>query len=450
VFGGGQSEMMRLKRFLRSNKLTARLLGFISGNPVYSGALVIGSGTVLAQLIGILTLPIITRIYDPTEMGILAVYSSILSIAVITATLKYDFSYLLPDNEEAATNIFALCIILLILTSIIFSLAVLFAGDLLVDFLGLDSLGQYYWLLIPGFMGAGLYSILNHWAIRKRDYHRITYTKINQSASGALSKIILGLLSFGPIGLILGHVASQAAGIGTLGKAMWKSERKNLRHVSLSRITSVAKEYRSFPIFNLPASLVNALSFQLPTLFLIAIYDSHVVGLYALTHSLLILPAGLISTSIGQAFLGEVSKMVRERSSGLRELYLKTIKHLTLIAAPIIGILAVASPFLIPLVFGSEWADAGLLALPLAIMIIPQFVVSPTTCLTLYGYNHWTLVWDIARVCGVAIGFYISYGFGLSILATLTVYAIVMLIMYVINVILNLKAISALSSLDRQ
>jgi len=136
--------MMRLKRFLRSNKLTARLLGFISGNPVYSGALVIGSGTVLAQLIGILTLPIITRIYDPTEMGILAVYSSILSIAVITATLKYDFSYLLPDNEEAATNIFALCIILLILTSIIFSLAVLFAGDLLVDFLGLDSLGQYY------------------------------------------------------------------------------------------------------------------------------------------------------------------------------------------------------------------------------------------------------------------------------------------------------------------
>lgn len=437
--------MMRLKRFLRSNKLTARLLGFISGNPIYRGALVIGSGTVLAQLIGILTLPIITRIYDPTEMGILAVYSSILSIITLTATLRYDFSYILPEKEETATNIFALCIILLVLTSIVFSLVVLFAGDLLVNFLGLDSLGQYYWLLIPGFIGAGLYSILNHWAIRKRDYRRITYTKINQSTGGALSKIVLGLLSFGPIGLILGHIVSQVAGIGTLGKAMWKSERKNLRHVSPSGIESAAREYWTFPVFNLPASLVNVLSFQLPTLFLMVIYDSHVVGLYALMSSLLVLPLSLISTSIGQAFLGEVSKMVRERSSGLREVYLKTIKHLTFIALPTIGALTIASPSLVPFVFGSEWADAGILAIPLAILVIPQFIVSPTTRLEIYGYNHWNLAWDVARVCGVIAGFYLSWSFELSIPHTLMIYSAIMLIMYIINIFLNLRAICSIT-----
>lgn len=438
--------MMRFKRFLHKNQFTARILSVFSSNPVYRGAMVIGSGTVLAQLIGILTLPIITRIYDPADMGVLAVYSSILSIAVITATLKYDFSYILPEKEETATNIFALCIILLTLTSIAFSLVVIFAGDALVNLLGLDSLGQYYWLLIPGFMGAGLYSILNHWAIRKRDYRRITYTRINQSASGAFSKIILGLLTFGPFGLIIGHMISQVAGIGTLGKAMWKSERKNLRHVSTSGIKSAAKEYWAFPAFNLPASLVNKLSFQLPTLFLMTLYNSHIVGLYALAYSLLILPASLISTSIGQAFLGEISKMVRERSSGLREMYLKTIKHLALVAIPTVSALAIVSPFLIPLVFGGEWADAGLLAIPLAIMLIPQFIVSPTTCLTIYGYNHWTLAWDVARVCGVVAGFFLAWLFGLSIFYTLLVYSAIMLVMYVINIFLNLKAISNITS----
>jgi O-antigen/teichoic acid export membrane protein len=438
--------MIKFRHFFSNNKLTAKLIGFISKSPIYSGALVIGGGAVVAQLIGMVTLPLITRIYNPTEMGMLAVYSSILSIAVIAATFRYEFAYTLPKKEETAAHLFVLCITILFLTSIAFSIVVIFAGDALVNLLGLNSLGQYYWLLIPGFIGAGLYQILNYWSIRQRDYKRITYTKINQSVSGAASKIVLGLLSVGPMGLIIGQIISQVAGVGTLGKAMWKAEKKNLKNISFSGIKSVAKEYWTFPMFNLPASIVNTLSLQLPSLFLAAFYGSHTVGLYFLAHSLLVLPASLVSSSIGQAFLGEISKMVREESSGLRQLYLKTVKHLSLIAIPTIGVLALAAPFLIALVFGDEWTDAGLLCIPLALMVIPQFVVSPTDRLTIYGYNHWTLIWDITRVAGVIVSFYISYHFGFPVLIALTSYATIMLIMYIINILLNLKAISKFTS----
>lgn len=439
--------MIRFKRFFRKNRLTARLFDFISKSPLYSGALIIGSGTIVAQLIGIATLPLITRIYNPAEMGMLAVYSSILSIAATAATFRYEFAYTLPKREETVANLFALCIIILFLTSIAFSLVVLFAGDALVNLLGLNSLDSYYWLLIPGFIGVGLYSILNYWAIRHRDYRRITYTKINQGASGAVSKIVLGLLSFGSLGLIVGYLISQMAGIGTLGKAMWEADKGNLENVSFSGIKSVATEYWSFPMFNLPASMVDALTFQLPSLFIVAFFGSHTVGLYALAYSLVVLPMSLISSSIGQAFLGEVSKMVREESSGLRHLYLKTLKHLSILAIPTIGIFAFAAPFLISLVFGDEWADAGLLCLPLALMVIPQAIVSPTTFgLIVYGYNHWTLIWNTARVGGVIVSFYISHYFGFSVIATLAFYAAIMLIMYIIHIILNLKAISILTS----
>jgi O-antigen/teichoic acid export membrane protein len=400
----------------------------------------------LAQLIGVITLPIITRIYTPSEMGILTIYSSILSIAVIAATFRYEFTYILPEKEEKAANIFALCIMILSITSVAFSLIIILAGDVLVDFLGLGSLGNYYWLLIPGFVGAGFYSVLNYWAIRHRDYHRITYTRLNQSFGGAISKIILGLLSFGSIGLIFGHIISQVAGIGTLSKAMWRTEKRNLGKVSISGIKSAAREYWTFPAFNLPSSILNTLSLQLPPLLLVAIYDPHIVGLYALAYGILVIPSSIVSSSLGQAFMGEVSKIVRERSPGLRQVYLKTVRDLALIAIPSIGIIALTAPFLISLIFGNEWADAGLLCIPLAIMIIPQFIISPTTHLTIYGFNHWMLMWDIARVSGVVVSFYISHYFGVSVLITLLLYSSVMLIMYVILVPLNLLAISKLTT----
>jgi O-antigen/teichoic acid export membrane protein len=199
-----------------------------------------------------------------------------------------------------------------------FALILLFGRDLLINTFDLGSIEQYIWFLLIGFFGMGLYTTLNYWAVRQRDYKRITYTKINQGAGGSVCKILLGILAFGPVGLIIGHIVSQIAGITTLARAMWKKERKNLKAISWSRMKSVAKTYKSFPVFNFPASIVNTMSLQLPPLMLLALYDSEVVGFYALANMLVVLPGSLISGSMGQAYLGEASKMVRERSQGLR------------------------------------------------------------------------------------------------------------------------------------
>ena len=58
----------------------ARFIQFISTSSLYKGVLILGFGTVMAQLVGILSMPIITRLYTPSDLGVLAVYSSILAI----------------------------------------------------------------------------------------------------------------------------------------------------------------------------------------------------------------------------------------------------------------------------------------------------------------------------------------------------------------------------------
>jgi len=425
---------------VKRNPYASRAFEFILNNPLYRGVLVLGSGTAVAQLIGIITAPIITRLYTPSDLGVLAVYSSILAIVGIGATLRYEFAYALPKENDDAINLFGLCLILLCITTTGFTLILLFGRDLLFNTFDLSSIEQYIWFLLIGFFGMGLYTMLNYWAIRQRDYGRITYTKINQGAGGSVCKILLGILSFGPVGLIIGHIVSQIAGITTLARAMWKKERDNLKAISWSRMKSVAKTYRSFPVFNFPASIVNTMSLQLPPLMLLALYDSEVVGFYALANMLVVLPGSLISGSMGQAYLGEASKMVRERSRELRSLYVRTLKHLTAIAVPLIGIPALCAPFVVPFIFGGVWAEAGWFCLPLALAVIGDMVVGATSNLTIYGYNHWTLMWDIVRLSGVLLGFYISKLLGISVIYTLIVYSVVMTAMYLLSIALNLKA----------
>ena len=426
---------------VKRNPYAAQAIRFILDNPLYKGVLILGSGTAVAQLIGIVTMPIITRLYTPSDLGVLAVYTSLLAIVGIGATLRYEFAYALPKRDEDAINLFGLCLILLIITTAAFGLILLFGSELLTNIVDISSIEQYLWLLLIGFFGMGLYTILNYWAVRQRDYKRITYTKINQGAGGSVCKILLGILSFGPVGLIIGHIVSQGAGITTLARAMWKKERKNLKAVSWSRMKSVAKTYRSFPVFNFPASIVNTMSLELPSLMLLALYDPAVVGFYALANMLVVLPGRFVSGSMGQAYLGEASKMVRERSQGLRSLYVRTLKHLFVIGIPLVGIPALCAPFVIPFIFGGAWGEAGWYCWPLAVIAIASFVVSPTSFLHIYGFNHWQLMKDIVRTVAVIAGFYVCHLLGVPVLTTLVIYSMIVVIMYIIMIGLNLRAI---------
>lgn len=438
--------LLRLISALKLNPFAAQIISFILNSPLYKGAFILGSGTAAAQIVGIISMPIITRLYTPSDLGILAVYSSILAIVGIVGALRYEFAYALPKQDEDAANLFGLCLILLFITTACFALILLLGSELLIETFDLGSIERYLWALFVGFFGMGLYTILNYWAIRQMDYKMISYTKINQGVGGAVCKILLGILSFGPTGLIVGHIVSQITGIGTLACSMWRKDRENLKVISLSGMKNVAKTYKSFPIFNLPAAIANAISLQLPPLALLALYDSQVVGFYALAHMLMVLPASLITTSIGQAYFGEASKMVREESPKLLSMYLRTLKHLSMIAVPLIGIPALCAPVVVPIIFGEDWVEAGWYCWPLALMMIAGFAVSPISLLSIYGYNHWRLMWDVTRVVGTILGFIISQLLEWPILITLTFYAIIMFVMYISLVVLVLKAINNFDS----
>ena len=87
-------------------------------------------------------------------------------------------------------------------------------GNFLAVTFHFEFMKTYYWLFCIGFFGISAYNILTYFAIRSKDYIKITHTKISQSVSGSVSKIILGILSFGSFGLICGEIIGRMAGVG--------------------------------------------------------------------------------------------------------------------------------------------------------------------------------------------------------------------------------------------
>lgn len=421
----------------------------VAGNPLWKGVFVIGGGTALAQAIGILAMPLLTRLFTPTNFGLLGLFVSTLSILTVLASLRYEQAIPIPRDTARAASILVLCVAILLGISAIISITIVLFGSDLASLLDLKELLPYAWLIVIGFLGSGTYQALNYWAIRHQDYTCITKTKIAQSVGGAVSKVTLGLLSLGPVGLIVGNVISNIAGTYTFISVLVRNDRDAFRGLSITDLHVAAREYWTFPVYTLPASVLVAVTGQIPVFMLTSIYGFTVVGWYTLAHQMLGLPVGLVAGSMAQVFYGEAALHARENPDRLKRLYLDTTKKLAVIAIPLIGIPTLLSPWVFSWVFGEVWRNAGLYCLPLSLVAISQFIVMPTSRLAVYGFNHWDFYFNVARIALVIAGFLVVGQLGLSPLVALAVYGIITAFTYGILLGLNVYAIGCLRSKAR-
>lgn len=81
------------------------------------------TGGLLAQAIGYAIAPILTRLYDPTEMGELALYMRITGFIAAIATLWYEAALPLPKNDGHS---YLLYLISLLISFVVLGISSLF------------------------------------------------------------------------------------------------------------------------------------------------------------------------------------------------------------------------------------------------------------------------------------------------------------------------------------
>ena len=74
------------------------------GEGVLHSVAKLAGGTAVSRLVVLMAAPLLTRIYTPDDFGVLAVYGSIVNIAVVLSSLRFEFAIPLPEQEDVTAN----------------------------------------------------------------------------------------------------------------------------------------------------------------------------------------------------------------------------------------------------------------------------------------------------------------------------------------------------------
>lgn len=413
-----------------------RKLKNIKSKTFLKNILVISSATSIAQLLNMLLSPVLTRIYTPDEYGVMTSFIAILGIISIIGSLKYELGIPIAKNDEKAINILFLSIIVLIMTATLTFLLISIFGRSIIDFISNPILYDFMFLIPFGILASGLYSIFYQWALRKKSFNSISKTKVNQSVSQNLVKLGLGVLNFGPLGLILGTIIGQSAGILTLSRPVLKEYKFLIKKISIKKVIWSAKRYIRFPLYTAPSHFLNSLGLQLPLLFMTSFYSTKIVGYYGLAYTIVNLPMSLIGMAVADVYYSEVARIGMTNSKKVKQLSNSLFKKLVLIGILPFVILVLFGPNLFSIVFGEEWYNAGVYARIISLLVLGRFIFTPISRIfSIYEKQSHELILDIIRVFMLTIVCIITYIYNLNSYLFVGMITIVMFFIYLITYI---------------
>ncbi|MGE4491677.1 MAG: lipopolysaccharide biosynthesis protein [Syntrophotalea sp.] len=332
---------------------------------------IVMSGTAIAQLIGFALMPVISRLFSPTDFGVFGSYNSVLGVITAIVTLQYTQAIMLPRGKIEALNLFFAACISVAAITVLCLLTGIVAPDIIRNLIKVEA-----WWFVPllaiSALAFGLHQTLQAWCVRIKAFAETSRAQIVQSLASVSIWLMSGLLQAGAVGLILGSVVSQF--IASL--KLWNVFKKDLDQAGYffhwHNVKATSLEYRDFPLYSAPQNLMNALSQGLPVLLLGHFYGIAIAGAYAFGMKILHLPTNFILRPLRQVLFQKASE-VDNLGQDIQPLFVKSTCGLMLLAALPTIIIFVWAPRFFPWIFGKEWLTAGIYVRWLILWIFISF-----------------------------------------------------------------------------
>lgn len=365
-----------------------------AGRSFLRSILTLSVGTAIAQAIAVLTSPIISRIYAPTDFDIFAPYAATVTIISAISTLKYEWAIVLADTDDEANSLFRLCVILGMLA------AGLSLGGVIVYAL-IRRISPLYWLLPFSVLSFALLNTLTYRANRLTRYQAITQSNVIQSLSNVTGRVGLGLIGSGPLGLVLANILSTMAGSLALLK---QTGRLVGQHVST--VKEVFRKYDRYARFSAQAALLNTLSYNFEYILFGVLFAEGQIGAYYFWNRLSALPKHLLARSIWQVFLRDSADLPRDEL-GRRKM--ERQGELIALTTMLYYSGSIAAPLLAVPIFGQEWAGYTNLIAPILLASHVNLVVSSFSVFILLEENRFELVFNAMLATLKAISLLMTY-----------------------------------------
>lgn len=329
------------------------------------------TGTASAQLLPVLIMPLLTRLYLPSEIGEYGTFMSYAAIFSAVICFRLDFSVLLPKTNKASMQGVKVSLSIALLVAVISYLA-WFSFAILNRQLDFPSFAVFVPLLS---LLLATYQICIYWMNRRGDFSKLAKSRFIQSAgiSGGqlfLAKPITGF----DFGLISSTIIGVFVSVSIVAKSMVDDFKKY--HISWGSFKYILKKYKKFPLYDLPAVVLNITSNQAQIILTSHMLDIHSAGQFFLAQKVVMSPMSVISAAVGDVFRQEALDEIKEKGVA-KQAFLRSFKILASLSLPIASVFYFFSDYLFSVVFGAEWRQAGEIVSIFSPMFALRFVASP-------------------------------------------------------------------------
>lgn len=325
-------------------------------------AVLIISGTAVAQAISLLIVPLLSRLYLPYDFGILATFLSIVSAIAVLATARYELSIVIPDADEDAANLLTLSLLVSVAISIITFIGVIIFNLAIAPNLDIYPEMEFWLYLLPLFiLSLGIYQALSNWVNRRKKYKKLVVYRILNASIYSVIAAIFGFIYYGAHGLLIGTLSGYIIAAFVFVLQNRKEYSAFNKEVSISKMVALAKKYSAFPKVNSLQALSDMFQMNGIFYFLSYFFVASVTGYYALAIRVLQAPMNLMGSAIAQLFYQNASETAN-KGGDLFALVKDTARKSALLGLPIVITLLVAGPFLFQFIFGDKWGIAGVYA----------------------------------------------------------------------------------------
>jgi O-antigen/teichoic acid export membrane protein len=359
-------------------------------------------GNVAAIVIGFLALPLLSRLFPPESFGIFQSTTSMLTLVLVGASLRYDIPLLMTRGRMELRSLLTLNVGINLCVALLVALVALTAA-----FAFPAQTGAYKIVLMIAplwILAASLMQTFSYVVLHEHAFGTAAGAKVAQASTNAGTGLLLGLLWPSAGGLLLADLVGRLGALTVLvrrcrGLILPLRARRTVRAVWL-----VARRYRDFPRISLLSALINTGGGTLVPVLMLLSFNVETIGQFALLDRSVGIIIAVVAQSVSQVFMTSFAKALRDSGENPLGMFRRTIMlQFAVGIVPTIAMMVLA-PWVFTLVFGARWAMAGQFGVIMAPFYLVGFMVVPvSTVLLILENQRLQFIWDLLRTIAVVV-----------------------------------------------
>jgi O-antigen/teichoic acid export membrane protein len=346
--------------------------------PSVKQGLTLLGGTTLAQAIPALASPLIARLFTPADIGAFAFVVAVFGVLTPIACLRYDVAIVLPEDDEDATHLTALCF-LISTGAALLSLVALLLVWRLGTWTEIRTAAPLLLAMLPlGILLLSFQLVAQSWSLRVHSYQIQSRAVIAQALLTICAQLSLILVvGASAYALVMGTLVGYVALVLVYSPVLRNPVVPYLhRYFSRAGIRRAARAYARFPIYTGPYAVLCQMSVRIVVIALAMFTSARIVGQYAVAQRVIFLPVATLMAAASQIFY---SRAARRLDDPRMPHMVRTVLLLgPLVVGPFFVLVMLFAEPVFGVVFGHPWRQAGHFA---AILAVPSMVRTLTAWL---------------------------------------------------------------------